>query len=80
MKKVSNFSLLPYNTFGLNVFCRQFLEYSSVSELKEFIAAGNLAVLNWFHIGGGSNLLFLQDYDGIILHSKIKGIEIVEET
>jgi len=80
MKETANFSLLPYNTFGLNVFCQRFCEYSSVSELKEFIKAGNLAETNWFHIGGGSNLLFINDYNGIILHSQIKGIELVKET
>lgn len=80
MKKASDFSLLNYNTFGLNVSCRQFFEYDSVTELKEFIQAKNLAGTNWLHIGGGSNLLFLQDFDGTILHSQIQGIEVVEET
>ena len=31
------------------------------------------------HIGGGSNLLFTKDYDGLILHSRIEGIEVTEE-
>jgi UDP-N-acetylmuramate dehydrogenase len=80
MRIEHNFSLLPYNTFGLNVFCRQFCEYSTVPELEDFIKSGALETSDWFHIGGGSNLLFLQDYDGLILHSQIKGIEIVKET
>jgi len=80
MKIETNFSLLPYNTFGLNVFCRQFCEYNTVSELENFIKSGALETSDWFHIGGGSNLLFLRDYDGLILHSNIKGIKIVEET
>lgn len=31
------------------------------------------------HIGGGSNLLFTKDYDGLILHSRIGGIEVTAE-
>ena len=33
----------------------------------------------FLHIGGGSNLLFTKDYDGLILHSRIEGIEVTEE-
>ncbi len=80
MKKASNFSLLQHNTFGLDVSCRQFCEYGSVAELREFIRTGSLAGTKWLHIGGGSNLLFLKDFDGIILHSQIRGIEVTEET
>ncbi len=80
MKIENNFSLLPYNTFGLNVSCRQFCEYNTVSELEDFIKSDILKTSKWLHIGGGSNLLFLQDYDGLILHSQIKGIEIIEDT
>ena len=31
-------------------------------------------------IGGGSNLLFMGDFDGVILHSAIKGVEVLGET
>lgn len=71
-------SLLPYNTFGIDVSASRFLEYASVAELKEYIAQG--AVMTPFlHIGGGSNLLFTKDYDGLILHSRIGGIEVTAE-
>ena len=72
------YSLLPYNTFGIDVSASRFLEYASVAELKEYIAQG--AVMTPFlHIGGGSNLLFTKDYDGLILHSRIGGIEVTAE-
>ena len=80
MKIEYNFPLLPYNTFGLNVYCRHFCEYNTASELENFIRSGALEKSDWLHIGGGSNLLFLRDYDGVIIHSNIKGIEIVKET
>ncbi len=72
------YSLLPYNTFGIDVNADRFLEYTSVEELKKLIAQGAITT-PFLHIGGGSNLLFTKDYDGLILHSRIEGIEVTEE-
>ena len=72
------YSLLPYNTFGIDVSASRFLEYASVAELKEYIAQGAVTT-PCLHIGGGSNLLFTKDYDGLILHSRIGGIEVTAE-
>jgi UDP-N-acetylmuramate dehydrogenase len=65
------------NTFGMKVKARCFMEYDSVADLVD-IEFEELArpVL---HIGGGSNLLFTDDFKGTILHSKINFIEILEE-
>ena len=71
-------SLLPYNTFGIDVSASRFLEYASVAELKEYNAQGAVTT-PFLHIGGGSNLLFTKDYDGLILHSRIGGIEVTAE-
>lgn len=66
-----NYSLRKHNSFGLDVKAAQFVEYSTVAELKEFIHQHPDTPL--FHIGGGNNLLFTQDYSGTILHSAIHG-------
>ena len=65
------------NTFGMKVKARCFMEYDSVADLVD-IEFEELArpVL---HIGGGSNLLFTDDFKGTILHSKINFIEILDE-
>ena len=65
------------NTFGMKVKSRCFMEYDSVADLVD-IEFEELArpVL---HIGGGSNLLFTDDFKGTVLHSKINFIEILEE-
>lgn len=79
MQNTTNISLLPLNTFGIDVKAKRFVEYSSEDEL--LIAIGNIAAdEEILHIGGGSNLLFTKDYDGVVLHSAIKGIEVVDET
>lgn len=72
------YSLLSHNTFGIDVSAKRFLEYASVEELKTLIVQGALTT-PFLHIGGGSNLLFVKDYDGLILHSRIEGIEVMEE-
>ena len=79
MNLQNNYPLLPHNTFGMEVNASVFMEYESVEELKEWLAHTPLAGETWLHIGGGSNLLFTQDYPGIILHSAIKGFEVVSE-
>ena len=56
-----------------------FIEYASVEELKDILRQYSLQDGTWLHIGGGSNLLFTGDYPGIILHSAIKGFEVISE-
>lgn len=74
-----DYSLLSHNTFGMDIKASLFIEYASVEELKEILHRYPLEEGRWLHIGGGSNLLFKGDYPGIILHSAIKGYEILEE-
>ena len=62
-----NISLLPYNTFGLDAKAKIFAEYYSVDELRELLTKYRGEKI--LHIGQGSNLLFTQDFDGVILHS-----------
>ena len=74
-----NYSLLPHNTFGMDVKASVFMEYESVEELKDLLGQSSLVEATWLHIGGGSNLLFTKDYPGMILHSAIKGFKVVGE-
>ena len=69
--------LSKMNTFGMKVKARCFIEYDSVADLVD-IEFEELArpVL---HIGGGSNLLFTDDFKGTVLHSKINFIEILDD-
>ena len=69
--------LTKMNTFGMKVKARCFIEYDSVADLVD-IEFEELArpVL---HIGGGSNLLFTDDFKGTVLHSKVNFIEILDE-
>ncbi|MEE0083912.1 MAG: UDP-N-acetylenolpyruvoylglucosamine reductase, partial [Paludibacteraceae bacterium] len=74
-----NFSLKNYNTFGLDQCCSEFIEYDDVAELQSFIKDGNISGKRLFQLGSGSNILLCNDFDGTMMHSQIKGIEIVYE-
>lgn len=67
MRVVSDSSLLPYNTFGIDAKARLFIEYYSLDELRQVLKEHRGERI--LHIGQGSNLLFTKDFDGIILHS-----------
>lgn len=80
MKDYTNYSLLPYNTFGMDVKAARFVEYESVNELLCFLKEWKAQKTPLLHVGRGSNLLFVSDYQGTVLHSGIKGMQVVSET
>ena len=69
MRNLENISLLPYNTFGIDVKARLLVEYDSIDELCEVLKAHRGERI--IHIGQGSNLLFTKDFDGVVLHSRM---------
>jgi len=74
-----NISLLPYNTFGIDVKADYFIEYNSVDDLQEALKSDIVKSNSILAIGEGSNLLFLSDFNGVILHSRNKFISVLEE-
>lgn len=72
-----NCSLIDRNTFGMDVKADRMVEWSSPQELKEILADLEGPVLM---IGGGSNLLFMSDFHGTVLHSSVSSIEITGGT
>jgi len=74
-----NISLLSYNTFGIDAKADYFIEYSSVEELQTALKSEIVKSNRLLHIGGGSNLLFMKDFKGVILHSAINFIKKVSE-
>lgn len=76
MVKAEHYSLQNYNTFGFPVITRYFFEYDSEEQLKRALPEIHRPI---FNIGGGSNLLFLDNYNGTVIHSAIDGIEVVNQ-
>jgi UDP-N-acetylmuramate dehydrogenase len=69
--------LKPYNTFGLHALAARFTEVSGVQQLQEVLAQHALQVENILILGGGSNMLFTKDFDGLVIRNAIKGVEVV---
>lgn len=69
-----NKEITSFTTFGIPVKTKLFAEYSSLKELTKISRTEEFINNEVLHIGGGSNLLFMQDFEGLILHSNMKGI------
>lgn len=77
INRYTQFPLLGHNTFGMDVQAAQFIEFDCEGDVMEIVREGIDA--HHIVIGGGSNLLFLNDYSGTVLHSRIMDITVVEE-
>ena len=75
-----NYPLKQYNTFGLNTSARYFFEFTEQEDLPAFLQSGKYnKELPLLILGGGSNILFRNDFKGLILYPKIPGINICRE-
>lgn len=72
-------SLKSHNTFGINVDADYYLAYQKEDEIISAIPKINQLNCKTLMVGEGSNLLFMNNFKGLILHSKIKDIHIVDE-
>lgn len=79
IKEHQNFDLLPYNTFRMNAFAKKAIEISSEEEIIFAITNRLFDAENCLILGGGSNLLFTQNYEGCVLINKIQGLSIIKE-
>ncbi len=70
MKIQQNISLKPYNTFGIHSNAKRFVSIDSLKKLKEIIAVEKKVFL----LGGGSNVLFTNDIEDLVIHLNTKGI------
>jgi UDP-N-acetylmuramate dehydrogenase len=76
MEIKQNISLKPYNTFGIDVSTQQFVEVNNLDELKHVLSINTNPLLI---LGGGSNMLFTQNFNGLVIKNNFKGISIVHE-
>jgi UDP-N-acetylmuramate dehydrogenase len=79
MRILNNQSLKNYNTFGIDVKAKYFAEVSSVDELRYVLSDNDIQTDKKFILGGGSNVLFVNDFDGLVIKNSISGINIIQE-
>lgn len=76
----NNVTLLPFNTFGMNVQARTMIDVHDIEEVQEALDFAKHDQQEIFVLGGGSNILFTQAVDKIVIHNCIPGIAIIAET
>lgn len=76
IRLLNNFDLTTYNTFGLSAHAQRFFEFTESEELSIFLQREKLPE-KYLIMGGGSNLLFQSDFDGLVIFPNIPGV--VEE-
>ncbi len=74
-----NYSLKKYNTFGIEANAKYFFEFDTVEEINDFLSKNDIINIQYLLLGGGSNLLFIEDFNGLVIYPRIKGIEVIEE-
>lgn len=74
-----NISLKPYNTFGIDVTSKYFSPFSTSDELQNLLKLKHQTQNSPLVLGGGSNILFTKNYDGLVLKNEISGIDVVKE-
>ena len=69
-----NYSLKNHNTFGVEVSAKYFAEIKSLDQLTQILRNTSVQKFKMLFLGGGSNVLFTQDFDGVVLQLNLKGI------
>jgi UDP-N-acetylmuramate dehydrogenase len=75
---IQNQSLKAYNTFGIDVNARYFVDFNTIDTLSEVLASATFQQNEQLILGGGSNILFTKNFEGIVLHNLLKGISKVQ--
>ncbi|PXY01264.1 UDP-N-acetylenolpyruvoylglucosamine reductase [Marinifilum breve] len=76
---LENYSLKKHNTFGIEAKAKYFFEFETEEEIQDFLQKNDIIDTEYIILGGGSNLLFTEDFDGLVLHPNITGIELLDE-
>lgn len=79
MEVKEDFSLKAYNTFAVDVKCKYFVESDREKDFVEFVRAYDLSEEEVLVLGGGSNLLFTEDFGGVVFYPSMKGFRVERE-
>lgn len=77
-----NISLKTLNTFGIDVTARYFASFNTIEQLNELLQINQQwpnKKLETLILGGGSNILFTKDFDGLVLKNELVGIKEIKE-
>jgi len=73
-----NISLQSLNTFGVAALARYYTEAHTLADWSALYDKGWLQKKHLV-LGGGSNLLFLEDFNGLVIRQMLRGITVIQE-
>ncbi|MCH7349226.1 UDP-N-acetylmuramate dehydrogenase [Aeromonas sp. MR7] len=79
MKLTPHASLLTLNTLALDAHCLWLAEVAQVDDLQQLVTKPELTDLPRLVLGGGSNVLFCNDFAGLVVLNRLKGIQLQDE-
>jgi len=79
MKLFRDHSLKIYNTFGVDVMAKYLVRISNIDEIQEFLSSDKYKDLPRLVLGGGSNILFTDNFPGVVICPDIRHIDITDE-
>jgi UDP-N-acetylmuramate dehydrogenase len=74
-----NIPLRQYNTLGIDAIARYFAAFTSVDALGELIEKNPVTGTSPLIVGGGSNILFKDHVNRLVLKNDIPGLDIIKE-
>ena len=74
-----NVSLQPHNTFGIETKARFMAKVKSIDDILSVLRDESVNQLPRLILGGGSNILLTQDFDGLVILNQLTGISLIEE-
>lgn len=73
-----NFKLLNYNTFGIDAVAARYVQLDSAGDYAALVRSGLLQRHPFFVLGGGSNVVLPDRYEGTVVHPANKGIRLID--
>lgn len=80
MKIERNYDLTKLNTFGISVKAKFFIEIHDKADLEKLFDTLEFKNSKKLFLGGGSNILFTKNFNGLVILNKLKGIKILSES
>lgn len=74
-----DYDLSELNTFGIKAKAKFFVQIEKEKDLEEVFLSPEFKENKKLFLGGGSNVLFSSDFDGIVVLNKLKGIEVLKD-
>ena len=78
MQIVEDYSLKTLNTFGLDIVAKKYYELNTKDDLQSIMQSAHWDE-NTLILGGGSNILFTRNVDGLVIKNNLLGIGITKE-